>query len=511
MDCSSDLKDDKELLMVAVTTSVDTLLWASPRLREDKDVLLQACRHFGRAIRYTDKLRSDRDVALAAVAQDGDALQMTGLRGDAEVVKVAVENSPFALQYASEAMRADVGLLVLAARQNVKVLKAAATPAAKSAAEKILLEEKAEVRAQQDLPETVFSRTPAALDAGEAQPVFERRIIVSSGGAAGAGAGAETPPAAFWTAAPLDRICAPYFLDVVHVFSAQLPPGALQGSLAQVLRHYPPLCGRLSPCGTGIALNNKGVVFDTVREAGSITRLRPDEPRGRWTPMTLLQRKQEPGGAAAGAGGEEGLTMAVRLTVLDDGCVLGVCASHFCMDGNAFYGFLQRWAAVCYADAAAGGAAAAGMAPPPPLPPPLVDQRYALNTSSSRSKEEVVAEAKAAGWLKSQGPESAHYWAEAERNGRLQQRFGPVRFSAADLQALKSRASPTAHTAADGGAGAGAGTPFVTTNEALCAHLAQATAVLLGWEAGCALKVCPVSCVLCPVSFALCSVSLCLV
>jgi len=212
-----------------------------------------------------------------------------------------------------------------------------------------------------------------------------------------------------------------------------------------------------------------------------------------------LQRKQEPGAAAGADAVGEGLTMAIRLTVLDDGCVLGVCASHFCMDGNAFYGFLQRWAAVCYADAAAGGAAAAGM--PLPLPLPLVDQRYALSASSTRSKEEVVAEAVAAGWLKSQGPESAHYWADAEQSGRLQQRFGPVRFSAADLQALKSRASPAAPTLADGEAG----TAFVTTNEALCAHLAQAAAVLLDWEAGCALKVCPVSFALCSVSCVSCT------
>jgi hypothetical protein len=167
---------------------VDTLLWASARLREDKDVLMQACRHFGRAIRYTDKLRSDRDVALAAVAQDGDALQMTGLRGDAEVVRAAVANSPFAIQYASEAMRADVGLLVLAARQNAKVLKAAATPAARAAAEKILFEEQAGAGAPQD------SRTATAQDTQDVQSVFGQRVIVSCGGAAAAGA--ETSPAA---------------------------------------------------------------------------------------------------------------------------------------------------------------------------------------------------------------------------------------------------------------------------------------------------------------------------
>ena len=144
MQCSTELKDDKELVLVAVTTSVDTLLWASPRLREDKDVLLKACSSFGRAIRYTDNLRADRDVALAAVAQDGNALQMvsgaSGLRDDIEVVRTAVENEPFSLQYAGFKARADVAILVAAARQNPKVLKAASCADARKAAEARLMQ-----------------------------------------------------------------------------------------------------------------------------------------------------------------------------------------------------------------------------------------------------------------------------------------------------------------------------------------------------------------------------------
>ena len=60
--------DDVEVVLAAVQSSVDALLWAAPALKEDKRVLLAACAANGRALRYTQKLRSDRDVALVAVA-----------------------------------------------------------------------------------------------------------------------------------------------------------------------------------------------------------------------------------------------------------------------------------------------------------------------------------------------------------------------------------------------------------------------------------------------------------
>jgi hypothetical protein len=140
MECSNELKDDMDLVCLAVTTSVDTLLWASPRLRENKDVLLIACSHFGRALRYTESLRRDRDVVLAALKADGNALQMCGFRNDLEMVKVAIRHEPFALQYASEELRQNVELLVIAGRQNRKALKCAGSEKARLAAETYLYE-----------------------------------------------------------------------------------------------------------------------------------------------------------------------------------------------------------------------------------------------------------------------------------------------------------------------------------------------------------------------------------
>ena len=46
----------------ATTSMQDALLWASPELREDKEVLLSAVKNAGRALRYTDKLREDTTI-----------------------------------------------------------------------------------------------------------------------------------------------------------------------------------------------------------------------------------------------------------------------------------------------------------------------------------------------------------------------------------------------------------------------------------------------------------------
>lgn len=126
MTAGQGFKDDVEIVTEAVKTSVDALLWASPALRENKQVLLTAVAANGRALRYTQGLRNDKDVVLAAVAQDGDALQFAaGLRGDKEVVVAACRQTGWALQYASDALRDDAEVVRVAANQDPNAVRCA--------------------------------------------------------------------------------------------------------------------------------------------------------------------------------------------------------------------------------------------------------------------------------------------------------------------------------------------------------------------------------------------------
>ena len=108
-------RSNKAVVLAAAGSKVDALLWASPELRDDRDVLLTAVKRFGCALRYADSMREDREIVLIAVAQDGDALQFVGrLTADKQVVLTAVRQYPWALQYASDTMRSDVDIVLAA-------------------------------------------------------------------------------------------------------------------------------------------------------------------------------------------------------------------------------------------------------------------------------------------------------------------------------------------------------------------------------------------------------------
>ena len=75
--------------MVAVTQHGYTLLYASPELKEDREVVLRAVTQNGHALEYaSQELQGDREVVLAAVANDGYTLKYASpeLRADREMV-----------------------------------------------------------------------------------------------------------------------------------------------------------------------------------------------------------------------------------------------------------------------------------------------------------------------------------------------------------------------------------------------------------------------------------------
>mmetsp|Transcript_61590 Transcript_61590/g.144363 ORF Transcript_61590/g.144363 Transcript_61590/m.144363 type:complete len:404 (+) Transcript_61590:39-1250(+) len=146
------IKGDFDIMMVAVQLQPTTLRYATPHLRDNKELVLAAvqskrCTRFSDALgkdfcdwfpreEFADdrdvmmalvkkmplllkqasrKLRSDRELVRAAVEVDGDALEFASqeLRGDREIVSLAVENGQPGsdiLQFASEALREDPDL-----------------------------------------------------------------------------------------------------------------------------------------------------------------------------------------------------------------------------------------------------------------------------------------------------------------------------------------------------------------------------------------------------------------
>mmetsp|Transcript_35218 Transcript_35218/g.74998 ORF Transcript_35218/g.74998 Transcript_35218/m.74998 type:complete len:771 (+) Transcript_35218:163-2475(+) len=106
---SPDLQADREVVLEAVKRCGVSLQFAHPTLRDDKSVVLVAVKQFGDAFRFaSDCLRADKEVALNSCDGSG-FLEHAGvdLRADKEVVLKAVSRQGRELMHASKELRAD--------------------------------------------------------------------------------------------------------------------------------------------------------------------------------------------------------------------------------------------------------------------------------------------------------------------------------------------------------------------------------------------------------------------
>jgi hypothetical protein len=96
--------------MTAVCHDGTALHFASPSLKNDKEVVMTAVGHDGTLLcNASMSLRNDKEVVMTAVSNHGYALvyASASLRNDKEVVMAAVSNKGGVLIYASESLRND--------------------------------------------------------------------------------------------------------------------------------------------------------------------------------------------------------------------------------------------------------------------------------------------------------------------------------------------------------------------------------------------------------------------
>ena len=116
---SEQLKDDKDVVRVAVKNNGKALKFASEELKRDKEVVRVAVKNNGKAFKLASKeLKGDRELVLAVVQEDGFLLSFASeeLRGDREVVLAAIHNYGRALDFASEELRGDREVVLAAIR-----------------------------------------------------------------------------------------------------------------------------------------------------------------------------------------------------------------------------------------------------------------------------------------------------------------------------------------------------------------------------------------------------------
>lgn len=244
-----------------------------------------------------------------------------------------------------------------------------------------------------------------------------------------------------WPLSAIDRYAFRWVIQGTWVFDQLLDADQLKQGLARLLDAYPILCGRVV-AGRLIAWVDADVPFSeaeqprvSVADFGAAT-------------VDAARFADRPNPARMRQGRAPLLT--VRLTRIADGSVLAICASHACVDGNAFYGLARNFARASTGRPFASPSFERGPAPP------------------RRPRREVAQDAKRLGW---QGPRPVDLLRLALGLVGFRRRRFVAHFSPAALARCKAELAE-----ASGCAG-------LSTNSALVAHVAQCTARLVGLNA----------------------------
>jgi len=120
---SERLKDDRELVKMAVDKFHEALQYASERLRDDREIVKLASGKHWRGFQYaSERLKDDRGMVKFAVTKGRDGLGLAyaseNLKDDEEIVKMAIRKCPYALRYASERLRDDREIVKIALRKQ---------------------------------------------------------------------------------------------------------------------------------------------------------------------------------------------------------------------------------------------------------------------------------------------------------------------------------------------------------------------------------------------------------
>ena len=248
-------------------------------------------------------------------------------------------------------------------------------------------------------------------------------------------------PRTSWPLTAIDRFASQWVIQGTWVFNAPLDAIALKHGLARLLDVYPILCGRMSR--DRIERGDEGVPFvvesDMTHAVQDFAPSRVDVTRfGYRCRPALIRRGRAP-------------LLTVTLTQLRDGCVLGICASHTCLDGNGFYSMVRNLSR-----------ATTGRDFPQPV------FARAPDRSRLRRRTAVARSARDAGWHRLTLLDVLRY---AIARPRLLDRSLVARFSPEMLRRCKTALARDSSC------------ERLSTNSALLAHVTRCAGTLLGLDA----------------------------
>ncbi len=248
-----------------------------------------------------------------------------------------------------------------------------------------------------------------------------------------------SPPAGprTWPLTAIDRYAFQWVIQGTWVFDAFLDSTALKRGLARILDAYPILCGRVVH-GSRIEWREGGVPFS--EEVEPEIGFRDFDAAA----VNTAKFAERPTPAQVQSGKAPLLTL--KLTRLRDGSVLTLCAAHACVDGNGFYSLARSLSL-----------ATTGKV----FPAPLFERQ--ATPGRARRRSELARDARRQGWQRMTVLDLLRFGLS---RGRLDRSF-VAHFSPAALARCKDELARTS------------GTPHLSTNSALLAHIVHCLAALL--------------------------------
>ncbi len=122
---SDRLKNDKDIVLSAIKQSHKAVKYISEHLKNDKDVMLAATASYGECLIYaSSKLRQNKEFGLEVVKIDSQALGALSdkLKNDIDIVTQAITYFPEAIQYASDRLKNNYNLIMDAVAQDADIL-----------------------------------------------------------------------------------------------------------------------------------------------------------------------------------------------------------------------------------------------------------------------------------------------------------------------------------------------------------------------------------------------------
>lgn len=121
-----ELKNNKEITYYALSLWGYNLKYVPNDLRKDVDLVRTAVVNTGYALQYAGKFRSDRDIVILAISSFGEALEFASpeLRGDINVVNIALRNNGDSLEYASDSIKDDYESVTYAIKAYGSIINA---------------------------------------------------------------------------------------------------------------------------------------------------------------------------------------------------------------------------------------------------------------------------------------------------------------------------------------------------------------------------------------------------